>query len=140
MSDQWDEFQQLVLAVIQREVIPDVKALQREKFIPSSPLYGLFQEMVNTLSQDFSWLLSLTVKQSFYWGIIASCCEKIPVTEKNFEWVHLYELVIKWLGNIYNSYCEWKKLQEDKCLLSEDGFPQEITLGPSENIKKYKFT
>ena len=136
ISDQWDEFQQLVLAVIQREVIPDVKALQREKFISSSPLYTLFQEIVTTLSQDLSWMQALTVKQNFYWGIIASCCEKIPISEKHFGWVHLYELVIKWLGNIYSSYCKWKELSEEEGLLSAERFPIEITHGHSEHIKR----
>ena len=137
ISDQQDEFQQLVLSVIQREVIPGVKALQ-ENFIFSCPLYSVIRVIVTTLSQDHSWLQSLSLKQEFHWGIIASCCEKIPITGKHFEWVHLFKSVVMRLCHVYSSYCHGKGLPEDKCLLSAKNFPQEIT--HSEHIKKYELT
>ena len=91
--------------------------------------------MVTSLSQDLSWLQTLTTRQSFYWGIIATCCEKIPITEKHFDWVYLYESAIRNLGLIYNSYCKEKELRPDKCLLSTDGFPQ--LSAHSKHIIKY---
>ena len=131
ISDQCYEFQQLILAVVQRQVVPDFKALQRQQFISSSPLYSVLQNLVAILSQDLSWLQALNTKQNFRWGIIASCCEKIPISEKRLEWVHLYEPAIVCLGGIYNSYFKWKELPVNKCLLKHS---------PSDNIEKYELT
>ena len=140
ISDQHDEFQQLVLAVVQMEVVPEGKVLQGEKFI-TSPLYYVLDEIVIILFMDLRWLQSLTTRQIFYWGIIASCCEKIPIAKEQFACVQLYGSAISCVGKIYNMYCKWKELpEEDKCLLSGDGFSQEITLIPSDNIRKYEFT
>ena len=139
ISNQHDEFQQLVLAVVQMEVIPESNVLQEEK-LTTCPLYIMLREIVITLCVDLNWLQSLTTKQIFYWGIIASCCEKIPIAKEQFEWVQLYEYVISCVGKIYNLCCKDKELQEDKCLLSADGFPQKIALLPSDDIRKYEFT
>ena len=137
ISHQQDDFQLLVLAVVQRavvqrEVISGFKALQVEKF---SPLYSVLNLTVTPLCKDLSWLQSPTKEQSFCWGIVASFCQSFPITNKHFEWVHSYAPVITCLGSIYISYCKWKKLPEDKCLLSADEYPQEIV--HSEHIKKY---
>ena len=134
ISNQRDEFQQLVLGVVQREVVPEIK----EDQFKNGPLCSVLREVVTTLSDDLSWLQATTIKQNFYWGIVASCCEKIPITTKNFEWFHLYESVITCLGSIYNSYCTEKNLPEYKCLLSAKEFPQEVAHSPSEDIKKYE--
>ena len=137
ISDRRDEFQQLVLGVVQREVVPEIKALQGEKTI-SSPMYGVLHVTVTTLCKDLSWLQALTTKQRFCWGIIASCCGKIPVAKEQFDWIHSYKFLITHLGYIYTSYCAGKKLPEQKCLLSAESFPQEIAHSPSEDIKKYE--
>ena len=137
ISDQQDEFQQLVLTVIQMEMVPERKVLQEEKFT-TSPLYTVLREIVTMLGRDISWLQSTTTKQKFWWGIIASCYEKIAITKEQFEWVQLYESVITCVGEIYCLCYNNKQLQGEKCLLSADGFPQEIALIPSANIKKYE--
>ena len=135
ISDQRDEFQQLVLEVVLREVVPEVKDLQRDTI--SSPFYGVLHVTVTTLCKDLSWLKALTPKQRFCWGIIASCCGKIPVTKEQFDWVQSYRFVITHLGYIYNSYCAGKKLPEEKRLLLAEGFSNEITYIPSEDIRRY---
>ena len=137
ISDKQDEFQQLVLEVIQKEMIPDFKVLQGGNF-QITLLYSVLHDTVTTLCKDFNRLQALTIKQDFYWGIIASCCEKIPITRDEFDWVHLYASVITCLGNIYISYCKKKNLQEDECLVSADGFPQEIARSHSKHMKKYE--
>ena len=126
--------------VVQREVVPEFKALQGNMFVTSSPLYSVLHMTVGTLAQDLSWLQALTMKQDFYWGIIASCCEKILVTEEKLEWVDSYESVIACLGGIYISYCEKKKLPKDNCLLCAEVYPQEIAQNPSGHIRKYELT
>ena len=115
-------------------MIQDVKDLQRENFTSSSLLHRVLNKIVTMLSWDYSWLQSLSLKQEFCWHIIASCCEKIPIANKDLEWVHSYELVITCLGHLYSSYCERKGLLKDMCLLSADGFPQEIVCN---HIEKY---
>ena len=131
ISDQCDEFQQLTLAVVQEQVIPDFKPLQREKFISSSPLYSMLQKLVTMLSQDLSWLRGLNTKQNFCWGIVASCCEKILITEKHIEWVYLYTPAIVCLESIYNSYFKGRELPVNKSLLKHS---------PSDNVEKYECT
>ena len=131
ISDQRDEFQQLVLEVVRREVVPEIKDLQGEKTIPS-PFCGVLHVTMTTLCKDLSWLKALTPKQRFCWGIIASCCGKIPVTKEQFDWVKSYKFAITHLGYIYKSY-----LPEEKCLLPAEGFPNKIACSPSENIRRY---
>ena len=137
ISEQPDEFQQLVLTVVQREVIPDFKALQEMKFVSGTSPYSALGEVVNTLCNDPTCLQAPTTKQNFCWGIVASCCEKIPIFNEHFEWVDLYKSVITCLGKIYISYCKRKNLPEDKRMLPTEGYPQEIAHNPSEHIKKY---
>lgn len=121
-------------------MIPDLKALQDNEFGSNSPLYSVLDEIVTTLCSDLGWLRVPTTKQNFRWGIIASCCEKIPITKKKIDWVHTYECVMTCLGKIYNSYFKGKELPEEKCLLSADEFPEEITQSPSDHIRKYECT
>ena len=118
--------------VVQREVVPKVKALQGQKSISSDKLYLVLQQMVTMLSQDLSWMQALTAKQTFCWSIVASCCVKIPVTVDQF---HLYGCIMACLGCIYNSYCNGKNLPEDKCMLFAEEVSQEIT-----NVRKYEYT
>ena len=151
-----DEFQQLILQAVQREVVSEFKNLQGEKTI-STPLYSVLHVVVTTLCKNFSWLKAITPKQQFCWGIVASCCEKIPVLKDRLDWVNLYNYLIThlgyiyksycaWkklseethLGYIYKSYCAWKKLPEEKCLRLLEGLPEEIAHSPSEDIRKYE--
>ena len=117
-------------------MVPEIKVLQGEKNI-SSPYYGVLDVTVTTLCRDLSWLQTLTTKQRFCWGIIASYCRKIPIAKEQFDWVHSYKYLITHLGYIYSSYCAGKKLSEEKCLLSAEGFPNEIVHSPSEDIRRY---
>ena len=119
-------------------MIPDFKLLQQKEFVQNSPLYSVLHETVTTLCKDFNCLQALTIKQDFYWGIVASCCEKIHVTREKFDWVHLYASVVTCLGSIYNSYCKKRNLPEDECLLSADGFPHEIAHSHSKHMKRYE--
>lgn len=136
ISEDRDEFQQLVLAVVQKEVIPELKDLQGAESVSNATLHSVLREMVSTLWKDLSWLQALTTKQQFYWGIVASCCGKIPITAKQLDWVHTYGFFIKQLGYMYTAYCREKKLTPKQCFLSADALPQEIVDSPSEDIRK----
>ena len=101
-------------------------------------MYPVLEEAVTMLRKDLKWLSTPSLKQQFSWSIVASCCGKIPIDEHHFEWVLMYESVIIRLGHLYRSYCEWKKLPEDKRLLSAEEYPKEIA--HANNIRKYGST
>ena len=122
--------------MVQKEIIPELKALQGAESVSSNALRPVLQGTVSTLCRDLSWLQALTTKQRFCWGIVASCCGKIPTTAEHFDWVHTYSFLINQLGHLYNSYCIGKKLPQDECLLSAGALPQEVTHSPSEDIRK----
>ena len=98
-------------------MITEFKALWR---LSSHPLYTVLRKMVIVLCKNLSWLQDITAKQSFCWSIVASCCEKIPISKEQLHWCYSYESVITCLGSIFNSYCEGKKLPEHERLLSSE--------------------
>jgi len=120
--------------VVQREAVPEVKALQ-DTFLSSSPFYSVLHKAVTTLCDNVGWVKAITKTQNFCWGIIAFCCEKIPINDKQIDWVHTYKCVITCLGKVYNSYMKGKELPR-KCLFSADEIPQEIAHNPSDHIRK----
>ena len=117
--------------MVQKEAVSELKALQ----VDGSPLYSMLHMTVTRLCNKLGCLQAITTTQNFCWGIIASCCENIPITDKQIDWVHTYECVIMCLGKIYNSYFKGKELPK-KSLFSTDVFPQEITHNPSDHIRK----
>ena len=121
--------------MVQREAVPEVKALQDDKFLSSSPFYSVLHKTITALCDSVGWVQPITKTQNFCWGVIASCCEKIPITDKEIHWVGAYECVITCLGKICNLYFKEKELPK-KCLLSAVEFPQEITHNPSDHIRK----
>ena len=135
ISNQRDEFQQLVLEVVEKEVIPDFRALQ-EKSVSYCPMYSVLQLIVTTLCKDLSWLQTLSLKQQFCWDIVTSCCGKIPITKEHFMWAYLYNSAITCLAGIYNSYCKWNG--KTKHLLSTEGYSQDIARSPSDNVRRYE--
>ena len=42
----------------------------------------------------------------FYWSVIASCCKRIQVGEKDFKKLDQFSFTIEKLGRIYVAYCE----------------------------------
>ena len=133
ISNQRDEFQQLVLMVVEEEVVPDFQTPQ-EGSISSSPMYSVLQLIVTTLCKDTSWLQAPSMKQQFCWGIVTSCCGKIPITKEHFMWAYLYNSAITCLAGIYNSHCKWKGK-----MLSAEGYSQDIAHSSSD-IRKYEPT
>ena len=112
-------FQQLVLLVIQREVIyiPEVAAGREIKSDANTSLYSALQIAIDHLSENISFQ---SPKQKFCWGLINSCCHKIPLAEKNFKWLYSYSRLLILLGNLFTTYCKAKKL---KTVLSEECIP-----------------
>ena len=128
ISDQQDEFQLLVLMVVEKEVVPDFQILQ-EKSIYSSSMHSALHLIVTTLCMDFTWLQPPSIKQQFCWGIVTSCCGKIPITKGHFMWAYLYNSAITCLAGIYNSKGKPK---------FAEGYSQDIAHISSHNIRKYE--
>ena len=161
ISEQRDEFQQLLLSVLQKvglwqsaavtrwvgiavrtvsflplqEVVPEIKALQGSKAVVDNNLLVVLNIVVDTLCQDLSWLQALTTRQRFCWGIVACCCSKIPISSDHFEWTHTFSYIISQLGHIFHAYCSSKDLPEDERVLSSKPL-QDILHSPSEDIKR----
>ena len=131
ISGQRDEFQQLVLMVVEK-VISDLPTPQ-EGSVSSSPMYSVLQLIVTTLCKDPSWLQAPSIKQQFCWGIVTSCCGKIPITKEHFMWAYLYNSAITCVADIYNS------CKKTKCPLPAEGCSQDIAYS-SSHIRKYEPT
>ena len=122
--------------MVQREIIPESKALQGTQTITNNSLHSALQLTVPHLRGDLSWLQDLSTKQRFCWGLVAACCAKIPVAQDHFDWVHSYSYVIGQLGYLFTTYCTARKLGDEEKILSK-AFPREIARSRSDDIRKY---
>ena len=128
ISNKRDEFQLLILMVVEKEVVPDFQTLQEES-IYTSPMYSALHLIVTTLCTDFTWLQAPSIKQKFCWSIVTSCCDKIPITKEHFIWAYLYNTAITCLAGIYCNSKGKPKFAE--------GCSQDIAHGSSD-IRKYE--
>lgn len=135
ISEEEDSFQQLVLGVLQKEVIPEFKVLQGLDTAIGADFQAVLQTAVNTLCKNLSWARSLSTKQKFCWGLVASCCSKINIGKDSLDWVHSYDKVLRQVGYIFNVYCTGRKLTESKSIIIEH-FPEEIATHSSEEIRR----
>lgn len=125
----------LVLDVLRREVVPELRTLQGREMDVN--FKNLLQEIVRFLKGDLSWLTSLSTKQRFCWGILATCCSKMAVNKESLEWVHLYGSFITSLelGLVYRSYCTFKKLSSEERVIVAD-LPQDVQTHKSEDLQR----
>ncbi len=138
ISDNRDEFQQMILLVLHQEVIPEFKTLQDLESTtgPSRIFKAIIKYSIDYLCKSLSWLQALTAKQSFCWGLVASCSTRIRVTSDNFDWLHNYSYIISELSKLFNTYCTGKKLSEDQSILIQ-GLPEDIASSRSDDVKRY---
>lgn len=117
--------------------MPEFKTLQKGDSPANQSLQKVLHLTVDTLALkgDLSWLQDLNTKQRFCWGIVATCCSKVPISIKDFEWIHTYSHLTSKLGLIYRAYCEGKQLPMEARLLS-DQLPLDIERSPSEDIRR----
>ena len=117
-------------------MVPELKTVQGKEL--DENFKTLLKESVRLLRKDLSWLTSLSVKQRFCWGIIATCCSKMTISTDNFDWTHNYSIIIRDLGlcHIFLAYCNGKKLAGDKRIVSSK-LPDNIRCHPSEDLRRY---
>ena len=124
------------MSVLNKEVIPEFKLLQDLESAPAgSNFFKILQEAVNTLCRELSWTKSLTTKQKFCWGLVASCCSRLNISRDSLDWVHSYDKVLRQVGYIFNVYCNGRKFTESQCIIMEK-LPDEIANHPSEEIRR----
>ena len=125
----------LVLDVLRREVVPDLRTHMGQELDPN--FKNLMREIIRFLKGDLSWLTSLSTKQRFCWGILATSCSKMVVNKDNLEWVHLYGSFITSLelGLVFRSYCTSKKLSpEERVIINE--LPHDVQAPRSEDLQR----
>lgn len=129
-----DEFQGLVLDVLKKEVVPEFKVLQGEESLSNAAITSIIKKSVTDLCRNLEWLTAVSPKQSFCWGIVASCCSKVPVRKENLEWVQDYDYLINHLCHVYKAFCTGQEMraEEDRRLKE---LPKKVL--HNEDIKTY---
>ena len=127
------ELQLLILTVLQQEVIPEfINLLEIEANTGNNGqvLRAVFKYCIDHICEDLH-VHSLTPKQTFCWGLVASCCSRVCVVPDDFEWLYDYSYVITELSGIFRTYCTGKKLSEEDCIIVK-GLPENVLMGPSD--------
>ena len=121
-----DEFQGLVLDVLKKEVIPEFKVLRGEESLSNATIANIIKKSVTELVRNLDWLTGVSPKQSFCWGIVASCCCKVPVGRESLEWVQDYDYFINQLCHIYNAYCTGQGMRGEEDRRFKEELPKEV--------------
>lgn len=112
ISDQKDDFQSLVLDAIHHVIVPDITAITQcnENF---KTLLIKSIKLLKTLK----WLHSMSNKEKFCWGVLATYCSKIKVSIENTDWPnHFWSIFTNRddlnLGTIFSGYCKAKSFPD----------------------------
>lgn len=116
-----------------QELIPESLAYQGTM---SAPLKFLLQNCVITICKNLSSLCELSSRLEFCWGVVGSCCAKMPVTE-SLEWAKSYYHIIDQLGRIYSVFCQAQAHEETKSVLNDDTMPLDVSQSTSEGVQKF---
>ena len=106
----------LVLEVINQVIIPNVKVLQELDSNPGSvskALKRVLDTSVRHLVENPTWLQELSTKQTFYWGLVTSCCSKVKVVADHLEWISKYRYIIIQMSKIFTLCLDCKEKSED---------------------------
>ena len=126
ISDERDEFQGLVLAVLQEEIVPKFKIVRGIQPL-SAIVKDILKKSVTELCSNLNWLTSISSKQGFYWRIVATLTSQIPVTVDSFGWIHDYDYLINQLCNIYKCCCNGQMIPGPEERMYQDQLPLMIT-------------
>ena len=102
----------------------------------SSPLKFLLQNCVMTICKNLNSLTDLSSRLEFCWGVVGSCCAKMPVSE-SLDWAKSYYQVIDQLGRIYSVFCQAQKNQETRSVLDTESMPLDVAQSTCEGVKKF---
>ena len=104
----------------------------------TSSLRTLLDKCVKSICQNLDSINDPSLRLEFCWGVVGSCCTKMPVTE-SLEWINLYYHVIDQLGKIYSVYKQrMASVGEDTCsVLDGETMPVEISSSTCDGVKKF---
>ena len=120
LSDQKEElFQCLILDVLHREIVPDIANIIQG----NENLSILLRGSIKLLKNDMKWLTSLSNKQRFCWGVLATCCSKINISTENTEWANHFCTIFNEhdnlnLGTVFSAYCKEKNFTNKQCIIA----------------------
>ena len=100
-----------------------------------SSIRYLIDHCVTTICKKIGSLQEMSSRLNFCWGILASCCSRIPISD-TFEWVHLFTFVIDQLGRVYGVYCQVNHLSEEGMMLKDSALPCDVANSPCEEVRK----
>lgn len=120
-------FQSLVLDVISREIVPDLS--------DHPALIAPLRKVLIELEGDISWRIAPTPKHCFCWGIIATFCSKIEISESDFDWLRDHYAVVIELTHFYSFYCRSLDLPHNDWLIDEQ-LPEEILANTSQDLQR----
>ena len=83
---------------------------------------------------------SLTRKERFCWGIVATLCDQIQPKEGSYEWAESYTAIIEKIGEIYGQYCQRQHIEHGtKESIVAEQFKPDICKCPPEVQKYYSW-
>ena len=93
----------------------------------------LLKHCVDSICKGLDSLHDLSSRLTFCWGIVSSCCQKMPLTE-NLDWISIYYSVIDQLGRIYSVYQSTQDAGDTRSVLTEDSLSSDVTECPTEGV------
>lgn len=102
----------------------------------TQPLRLLLDKCVKTICQNLDSFSDLSSRLDFCWGVVGSCCAKMPVSE-SLEWAKSYYHVIDQLGKIYSVYCQRQAGEDTRSVLNEETMPLDVANSSCEGVKMF---
>lgn len=116
-----------------QELVPESLAHQGTV---TQPLRLLLDKCVKTICMNLKHLSELNSRLEFCWGVVGTCCAKMPVSE-SLEWARSFYHIIDQLGRIYSVFCKMQELEETKSVLNDENMPLDVIQSSCEGVKKF---
>jgi hypothetical protein len=130
-----NQLQLLVLEEFRHNVLPELK-ISRNKEAEACFKGAVRKSMEELLSVNLDWLRTRSVKRRFFWGIFATYCCKIAITDENLDWTQHYFISKDLnLGLVFKEYCKFKRLPSDECIIT-DKLPGEVQDYPLKELPR----
>lgn len=102
----------------------------------SAPLKLLLKNCVETICANLDSLSDISSRLEFCWGVVGSCCAKMPVSD-SLEWAKSYYHIIDQLGRIYSVFCKAQTLEDTKSVLNDETMPADVAQSSCEGVKEF---
>lgn len=133
-----NQLQLLVLEELRHNVLPELK-ISRNKEVEACFRAAVRKSLEELLRVNLDWLATgtLSVKRRFFWGILATYCSKITISEENLDWTQHYFISRDLnLGVVFREYCRFRQLPSDECIVTTE-LPYEVQACRSNDLRRY---